>query len=148
MVEWTDAERSAIVGLWGKVNVEEIGPQALARLLIVSPWTQRHFSSFGNLSSPAAIMGNPKVAAHGKVVMHGLDRAVANLDDIKNAYRELSIMHSEKLHVDPDNFRLLGDCITVCLAMKFGPSGFNADVQEAFQKFLSVVVSALGRQYH
>lgn len=51
-------------------------------------------------------MGNPAVAKHGKVVMHGLDRAVQNLDDIKNAYTALSVMHSEKLHVDPDNFRV------------------------------------------
>ncbi|XP_024002663.1 hemoglobin subunit beta-like [Salvelinus sp. IW2-2015] len=122
MVDWTDAERSAIVGLWGKISVDEIGPQALARLLIVSPWTQRHFSTFGNLSTPAAIMGNPAVAKHGKTVMHGLDRAVQNLDDIKNTYAALSVMHSEKLHVDPDNFRLLADCITVCVAAKLGPS--------------------------
>ncbi|XP_028841469.1 hemoglobin subunit beta-1 [Denticeps clupeoides] len=148
MVEWTDAERSAIVGLWGKINVNEIGPQALSRLLIVSPWTQRYFGNFGDLSSPAAIMGNAKVANHGKTVMSGLDRAVKNLDDIKNEYKALSVMHSEKLHVDPDNFRLLADCITVCVAMKFGGSVFNADVQEAWQKFLTVVASALGRQYH
>ncbi|XP_030645757.1 hemoglobin subunit beta-1 [Chanos chanos] len=148
MVEWTAAERSAVAGLWGKISVDEIGPQALARLLIVSPWTQRHFSSFGNLSSPAAIMGNPKVAAHGKTVMGALDKAVKNMDNIKGAYRDLSVMHSEKLHVDPDNFRLLADCITVCVAMKFGPSGFSADAQEAWQKFLTAVVSALGRQYH
>uniref|UniRef100_A0AAR2LL13 Globin domain-containing protein n=1 Tax=Pygocentrus nattereri TaxID=42514 RepID=A0AAR2LL13_PYGNA len=106
MVEWTDAERSAITGLWGKISVDEIGPQALSRLLIVAPWTQRHFASFGNLSSPAAIMGNPKVAAHGKTVMGGLDRAVKNLDNIKAVYAGLSVMHSEKLHVDPDNFRV------------------------------------------
>lgn len=31
MVEWTDAERSAILGLWGKLNIDELGPQALAR---------------------------------------------------------------------------------------------------------------------
>lgn len=31
MVDWTDAERAAIVSLWGKINVAEIGPQALAR---------------------------------------------------------------------------------------------------------------------
>ncbi|XP_071776734.1 hemoglobin subunit beta [Centroberyx gerrardi] len=148
MVDWTDAERSAIVSLWGKISVDEIGPQALARLLIVSPWTQRHFSTFGNLSTPSAIMGNPKVAHHGKVVMGGLDRAVKNLDDIKNTYSKLSVMHSEKLHVDPDNFRLLAECITVCVAAKFGPTVFTADVQEAWQKFLSAVVSALGRQYH
>ncbi|XP_028831881.1 hemoglobin subunit beta-like [Denticeps clupeoides] len=148
MVEWTDAERSAIASLWGKISVDEIGPQALSRLLIVSPWTQRYFSTFGNLSSPAAIQGNAKVAHHGKVVMGGLERAVKNLDDIKNTYAALSVMHSEKLHVDPDNFRLLADCITLCVAMKFGPSVFTADAHEAWQKFLLVVASALGRQYH
>ncbi|KAL6457293.1 hypothetical protein MHYP_G00342560 [Metynnis hypsauchen] len=148
MVEWTDAERSAITGLWGQIHVDEIGPQALSRLLIVAPWTQRHFASFGNLSSPAAIIGNPKVAHHGKTVMGGLERAVKNLDNIKAAYAGLSVMHSEKLHVDPDNFRLLSDCITVCVAMKFGPAVFTPDVQEAWQKFLAVVASALSRQYH
>ncbi|XP_063043102.1 hemoglobin subunit beta-like [Engraulis encrasicolus] len=148
MVDWTDAERAAIAGLWGKLNPDEVGPQALARALIVYPWAQRYFASFGDLSSAAAIMGNAKVAGHGRTVMNGLDRAVKNLDDIKNTYKELSVMHSEKLHVDPDNFRVLADCITVCVAMKFGPAGFPAEAQEAWQKFLSVVVSALGRQYH
>ncbi|XP_026067664.1 hemoglobin subunit beta-like isoform X2 [Carassius auratus] len=105
MVEWTDAERSAIIGLWGKLNPDELGPQALARCLIVYPWTQRYFASFGNLSSPAAIMGNPKVAAHGRTVMGGLERAIKNMDNIKATYAPLSVMHSEKLHVDPDNFR-------------------------------------------
>ncbi|XP_071326214.1 hemoglobin subunit beta-A [Trachinotus anak] len=148
MVEWTDAERAAITSLWGKIDVGEIGPQALVRLLIVYPWTQRHFSSFGNLSTTAAIMGNAKVAQHGKTVMGGLENAVKNMDNIKNAYAKLSVMHSEKLHVDPDNFRLLAECISIVVAAKFGPSVFTASVQEAWQKFLAVVVSALGRQYH
>nr|XP_019950077.1 PREDICTED: hemoglobin subunit beta-A-like [Paralichthys olivaceus]XP_019950078.1 PREDICTED: hemoglobin subunit beta-A-like [Paralichthys olivaceus] len=148
MVQWSACERSAISSLWRKIDVGEIGPQALTRLLIVYPWTQRHFSSFGNLSTNAAILGNEQVAEHGKTVMGGLERAVKNMDDIKNAYTELSVMHSEKLHVDPDNFRLLAECISVCVAAKFGPSVFTADAQEAWQKFLAVVVSALGKQYH
>ncbi|XP_018560550.1 hemoglobin subunit beta-A [Lates calcarifer] len=148
MVKWTDAERAAITSLWSSIDVGEIGPQALARLLIVYPWTQRHFASFGNLSTNAAILGNAKVAQHGKTVMGGLENAVKNMDDIKNTYTRLSVMHSEKLHVDPDNFRVLAEVISVCVAAKFGPSVFTADVQEAWQKFLAVVVSALGRQYH
>ena len=70
------------------------------------PWTQRYFAKFGNLYNAAAIMGNPLVAAHGAVVLHGLDKAVKNMDNIKAAYAELSVLHSEKLHVDPDNFRV------------------------------------------
>ncbi|XP_039979594.1 hemoglobin subunit beta-A-like [Xiphias gladius] len=148
MVEWTDAERSAITSLWGKIDVGEIGPQALTRLLIVYPWTQRHFKSFGNLSTNAAILGNTDVMKHGKVVMGGLENAVKSMDNIKKVYSTLSTMHSDKLHVDPDNFRLLANIISICVAAKFGPSVFTADVQEAWQKFLAVVVSALGKQYH
>ncbi|KAL0992875.1 hypothetical protein UPYG_G00100440 [Umbra pygmaea] len=87
------------------------------------------------------------VAAHGKVVLHGLDKAVKNMDNIKGTYAELSVLHSEKLHVDPDNFRLLADCLTIVVAARMG-SAFTADVQAAFQKFIAVVVSSLGRQYH
>ncbi|XP_071240791.1 hemoglobin subunit beta-like, partial [Salvelinus alpinus] len=91
-------------------------------------WTQRYFGTFGDLNSAAAIMGNKKVANHGITVLNSLERAVQNMDDIKNTYVELSILHSEKLHVDPDTFRCY--------------------VQAALQKFLTVVVSALGRQYN
>ncbi|XP_039411758.1 hemoglobin subunit beta-like [Corvus cornix cornix] len=69
MVQWTAEEKQLITGLWGKVNVAECGAEALARLLIVYPWTQRFFASFGNLSSPTAIIGNPMVHAHGKKLL-------------------------------------------------------------------------------
>lgn len=82
------------------------------RVLIVYPWTQRYFASFGNLSSAAAIQGNAKVAAHGKVVVGGLDKAVKNLDNIKATYAQLSVLHSEKLHVDPSNFAVSLTLIT------------------------------------
>ncbi|KAI5628770.1 hemoglobin subunit beta-1, partial [Silurus asotus] len=161
MVHWTDHERHVIADVWGKVNPDEIGHHALARntyilylnvsvlfsrLLIVYPWTQRYFSSFGNLSNAAAISGNPKVAAHGKVVVGGLDKAVKNLDNVKGIYTKLSELHSETLHVDPDNFKLLAECLTVTLAAKFGPSVFTPEVHEIWQKFLNVAVAALSKQ--
>ncbi|KAK7168149.1 hypothetical protein R3I94_002260 [Phoxinus phoxinus] len=147
MVEWTEFERATIKDVFSKMNSDVVGPQALARCLIVYPWTQRYFGNFGNLYNAAAIMGNPMVAAHGKTVLGGLDRAVKNMDDIKGTYAELSVLHSEKLHVDPDNFRLLADCLTIVVAAQMG-AGFTPAVQAAFQKFIAVVVSALGRQYH
>ncbi|KAM6957071.1 hemoglobin subunit beta [Aplochiton taeniatus] len=147
MVEWTDFERSTIQDIFSKIDYAVVGPLALSRCLIVYPWTQRYFGNFGNLYNAAAIMGNPMVAAHGLTVLHGLDRAVKNMDDIKNTYAELSVLHSEKLHVDPDNFRLLADCLTVVLSAQMG-AAFTPAVQGAFQKFLAVVVSSLGRQYH
>ncbi|MBN3303866.1 hemoglobin subunit epsilon-like [Amia ocellicauda] len=147
MVQWTDDERKAIASVWSKVDVESTGHQALVRLLIVYPWTQRYFSSFGNLSSSSAIMGNPKVKSHGKTVLTALGDAVNNLDNIKETYSKLSELHSEKLHVDPENFRLLGETLIIVLAGKLGAE-FTPAVQAAWQKLLGVVISALGRQYH
>ncbi|XP_030646847.1 hemoglobin subunit beta-1-like [Chanos chanos] len=147
MVQWTDSERKAIQAIWSKINKDAVGRRALARCLIVYPWTLRYFGSFGKLSDPASIMNNAKVAAHGKVVLNSLGLAVQNMDDIKRTYATLSVLHSEKLHVDPDNFRLFGDCLTIAVASHLGRA-FTADIQAAWQKFLDVVISALGRQYH
>ncbi|XP_071326122.1 hemoglobin subunit beta-2-like [Trachinotus anak] len=147
MVEWTDFERATIQDIFSKMDYEDVGPAALSRCLVVYPWTQRYFGGFGNLYNATAIISNPMVANHGKTVLHGMDRAVKNMDNIKETYAELSVLHSEKLHVDPDNFRLLADCLTIVIAARMGKD-FTGEVQAAFQKFLSVVVSSLGRQYH
>uniref|UniRef100_A0A672GVM5 Hemoglobin subunit beta-1-like n=1 Tax=Salarias fasciatus TaxID=181472 RepID=A0A672GVM5_SALFA len=147
MVEWSDKERSIITSLFSTLDYEDVGSKALSRCLIVYPWTQGYFAKFGNISSPEAIKSNPNIATHGVKILHGLDRAVKNMDNIKQAYTELSVLHSDKLHVDPDNFTLLSDCLTIVIAAKMG-NDFTADIQAAFQKFLAVVVSALGRQYH
>nr|O09232.2 RecName: Full=Hemoglobin subunit beta; AltName: Full=Beta-globin; AltName: Full=Hemoglobin beta chain [Melanogrammus aeglefinus] len=147
MVEWTDDERAIINGIFSNLDYEEIGRKSLCRCLIVYPWTQRYFGGFGNLYNAETILCNPLIAAHGTKILHGLDRALKNMDDIKNTYAELSLLHSDKLHVDPDNFRLLADCLTVVIAAKMG-AAFTVDTQVAWQKFLAVVVSALGRQYH
>ncbi|KAK2855027.1 hypothetical protein Q7C36_006896 [Tachysurus vachellii] len=147
MVVWTDFERATIQEVFSKIDAASVGQQALTRCLVVYPWTQRYFAKFGNLYNAAAISGNPKVAAHGLTVVRGLEKAVKNMDNIKAAFAELSVLHSEKLHVDPDNFKLLADCITIVVAASLGTS-FTAEVQAAIHKFLAVVVSALGKQYH
>uniref|UniRef100_A0A8C8HMV9 Globin domain-containing protein n=1 Tax=Oncorhynchus tshawytscha TaxID=74940 RepID=A0A8C8HMV9_ONCTS len=116
MVDWTVEERKLILETWGKIKVKVFGPLALR-------WS-RYFGTFGDLNSALAIMGNKKVVNHG----------ITNMDDVNNTYVELSVLHSERLHVDPDNFRM--------------GRGFTPDVQAAWQKFLAVVVSALGRQYY
>ncbi|KAI9539427.1 Hemoglobin subunit beta-2 [Dissostichus eleginoides] len=147
MVEWTDFERATIKDIFSKIEYDVVGPATLARCLVVYPWTQRYFGKFGNLYNAAGIAENAMVSKHGITILHGLDRAVKNMDDIKNTYAELSVLHSEKLHVDPDNFKLLADCLTIVVAARFG-NGFTGEVQAAFQKFMAVVVSSLGKQYH
>ncbi|KAM6158789.1 hemoglobin subunit gamma [Rhynchocyon petersi] len=147
MVHFTAEEKAIITTLWSKVNVEEEGGEALGRLLVVYPWTQRFFDTFGNLSSASAIMGNPKVKAHGKKVLTSFGDAVKNLDDLKGTFGHLSELHCDKLHVDPENFRLLGNILVVVLAKHFGKE-FTPKVQAAWQKMTMSVASALASKYH
>ncbi|NXS51011.1 HBB protein, partial [Balaeniceps rex] len=110
------------------------------------PWTQRFFSSFGNLASTSAVIGNPMVHAHGKKVLTSFGDAVKNLDNIKKCFAQLSKLHCEKLHVDPENFRLLGDILIVVLAAHFGKD-FTPACQSAWQKMVHVVAHALAHEY-
>ncbi|XP_017531862.1 hemoglobin subunit epsilon [Manis pentadactyla] len=147
MVHFSGEEKAAITSLWSKVDVEEAGGQALGRLLVVYPWTQRFFDNFGNLSSSSAIMGNPKVKSHGKKVLTSFGDAIKNLDNLKNTFAKLSELHCDKLHVDPENFRLLGNVLVVVLASHFGRE-FTPDVQASWQKLVAGVANALAHKYH
>uniref|UniRef100_A0A3Q0RBY3 Hemoglobin beta embryonic-3 n=1 Tax=Amphilophus citrinellus TaxID=61819 RepID=A0A3Q0RBY3_AMPCI len=156
MVEWSEKERSIINNIFSNLDYEDVGAKALIRCLIVYPWTQRYFASFGNLYNAEAISANPKVAAHGVKVLHGLDRAVKNMDNIKATYAELNFTSKHLLLLSFNKMisnafsiplQLLSDCLTIVIAGKLG-SAFTPEVQAAFQKFVAVVVSALGKQYH
>ncbi|XP_036179771.1 hemoglobin subunit beta [Myotis myotis] len=147
MVHLTADEKAAVSGLWGKVNVDEVGGEALGRLLVVYPWTQRFFTSFGDLSNAAAVMGNSKVKAHGKKVLNSFSEGLKNLDNLKGTFASLSELHCDKLHVDPENFKLLGNVLVVVLARHFGKE-FTPQVQGAFQKVALGVATALAHKYH
>ncbi|KAM8967404.1 hemoglobin subunit beta-2-like [Pelodytes ibericus] len=147
MVHWTAEERAAIASVWKKVDIEHDGGEALARLLIVYPWTQRYFSTFGNLSNEAAITGNAKVQAHGKVVLSAVGSTAQHLDDVKASLHELSEKHAFQLHVDPENFKRFGEVLSVVLARKNGTS-FTPKIQAAWEKFIAVLVAGLSHGYH
>ncbi|EPQ16536.1 Hemoglobin subunit epsilon [Myotis brandtii] len=147
MVHFTAEEKTAVTNVWSKVNVEEAGGEVLGRLLVVYPWTQRFFDNFGNLSSSSAIMGNPKVKAHGKKVLTSFGDAIKNMDNLKSAFAKLSELHCDKLHVDPENFRLLGNVMVIILASHFGKE-FTPDVQAAWQKLVAGVANAMAHKYH
>ncbi|XP_007092290.1 hemoglobin subunit epsilon-2 isoform X1 [Panthera pardus] len=147
MVHFTAEEKAAVVSLWAKVNVELVGGEVLGRLLVVFPWTQRFFDNFGNLSSESAIMGNPRVKAHGKKVLTSFGNAVKHMDDLKDTFAELSELHCDKMHVDPENFKLLGNMILIVLATHFSKE-FTPQVQAAWQKLTTAVANALAHRYH
>ncbi|XP_056391725.1 hemoglobin subunit beta-2-like [Hyla sarda] len=146
MVQWTDEEKAAITSTWDKVDVEQDGHDTLSRVLVVFPWTQRYFSSFGNLSNATAISGNAKVKAHGKKVFSAIGDAVQHMDDVKNHLAALSKTHSQELHVDPENFKRLGEVLVIVLASKLG-SAFTPQVEATWEKFINVLVAALSHSY-
>ncbi|CAH2285609.1 hemoglobin subunit beta-2-like [Pelobates cultripes] len=147
MVHWTAEEKATIASVWQKVDLENDGHNVLSRLFITYPWTKRYFSSFGNISNETAIAGNSKVHAHGKKILGALDNAAHHLDDIKNLLHDLSHTHASELHVDPENFKRLGEVFVIVLASKLGPA-FTPSAHAAVQKFIAVVVDALGHGYH
>ncbi|XP_069507878.1 hemoglobin subunit beta-2-like [Ambystoma mexicanum] len=147
MVHWTAEEKAAITSVWSQVDVEADGQETLARVLIVYPWTQRYFSSFGSLSSAAAISGNAKVREHGRKVLTALGGAVHHLDSIKHTLSKLSELHADTLHVDPQNFKLLGNCLVIVLSRKLG-AAFTPEVHAAWEKFLAVACAGLSKHYH
>nr|XP_020760940.1 hemoglobin subunit beta [Odocoileus virginianus texanus] len=143
----TAEEKAAVTGFWGKVKVDEVGAEALGRLLVVYPWTQRFFEHFGDLSTADAVMHNDKVVAHGKRVLDAFSDGLKHLDDLKGAFAKLSELHCDKLHVDPENFRLLGNVLVVVLARHFGKD-FTPVLQADFQKVVTGVANALAHRYH
>ncbi|XP_020823330.1 hemoglobin subunit beta [Phascolarctos cinereus] len=147
MVHLSSDEKGHITSLWGKVNIEQTGGEALGRLLIVYPWTSRFFDHFGDLSNAKAVMSNPKVLAHGAKVLVAFGDAINNLDHLKTTFAKLSELHCDKLHVDPENFRLLGNIIVICLAEHFGKE-FTLEHQVAWQKLVAGVANALAHKYH
>ncbi|XP_006011110.1 hemoglobin subunit beta-2-like [Latimeria chalumnae] len=147
MVTWTAEERKAITSVWSKVNPEEVGHEALIRLFIVYPWTQRYFSTFGSLSSSTVIARNFKVQQHAAKVINALTEAIRNIDNLKASFSDLSKLHFQKLHVDPENFKLLGKTLIITLSEKLG-SEFSPQIQAAWEKFMALVIDSLSRQYN
>nr|DBA20192.1 TPA: hypothetical protein GDO54_015907 [Pyxicephalus adspersus] len=121
MPKWTAEERSTIQSVWQKVNIEQDGQDALTRLLIVHPWTQRFFSNSENVSTPAVIAGNVKVQEHTRRFLGAIGETVKDLDNVKSSLQSLSDINAHELFVDPSNLR----------------------DQSAIEKFFAVVVDGL-----
>ena len=69
-------------------------------------------------------MGNSKVKAHSRKVLNSFGNAIKHMDDLKGPFADLSELHCDKLHVDPENFRVSSG---YACALFFHP-GFSAVV--------------------
>ncbi|KAM8933891.1 hemoglobin subunit alpha-5-like [Pelodytes ibericus] len=139
---FSDAEKAAIVSIWGKVagHADDIGAEALERLFLSNPQTKTYFSHF-DLSHDSKDLHN-----HGGKVVNAIGNAAKHLNDLDGALSSLSDLHAYQLRVDPGNFRLLSHSIQVTLAVHF-PAEFTPTAQSAWDKFLSAVSSVLVSKY-
>uniref|UniRef100_A0A8C2X9I0 Globin domain-containing protein n=1 Tax=Cyclopterus lumpus TaxID=8103 RepID=A0A8C2X9I0_CYCLU len=117
MTSLTAKDKEAVKAIWAIVSgkKDDIGTDAVARMLTVYPQTKTYFSHWKD-QSPTS----PAVRKHGVTVMAGVADAVSKIDDLKGGLLALSELHAFTLRVDPANFKVQSQShykILVC-AMK------------------------------
>ncbi|XP_039979602.1 hemoglobin subunit alpha-A-like [Xiphias gladius] len=136
-------DKAVIKSFWDKIATksDEIGGQALGRMLNVYPQTKTYFSHWADLSPESS-----NVKKHGGTIMAAIGEAVGKIDDLTSAFSSLSELHAFKLRVDPANFRTLAHNIILVTAMYF-PSEFTPEIHVSLDKFLQAVALALSEKY-
>ncbi|CAB1429132.1 unnamed protein product [Pleuronectes platessa] len=143
MTSLTAKDKETVKAFWAKMasKAQDIGADALNRMLIVYPQTKTYFSHWKDLSP-----GSAQVLKHGKTVMGGVEYAVTQLDDLKAGLLSLSELHAFTLRVDPANFKILSHNILVVMAITF-PEDFTPEVHVCMDKFLAALALALAEKY-
>ncbi|XP_064808950.1 hemoglobin subunit alpha-2-like [Oncorhynchus masou masou] len=136
-------EKVIVKDFFAKVSSrsDEIGAEALARLIVVYPQTKSYFAHWKDRSPNGA-----PVRKQGITVMGGLYEAVSKIDDLAGGLLNLSELHAFVLRVDPVNFKILSHCIMVVLSMLFAEE-FTPQIHVAVDKFLALVALALAEKY-
>uniref|UniRef100_A0A3B4XDI1 Hemoglobin, alpha embryonic 1.1 n=1 Tax=Seriola lalandi dorsalis TaxID=1841481 RepID=A0A3B4XDI1_SERLL len=143
MTSLTAKDKDAVKAFWAKISgkAEDIGTDALSRMLVVYPQTKTYFSHWKDLSP-----GSAPVRKHGITVMSGVADAVSKIDDLKGGLLNLSELHAFTLRVDPANFKILSHNILVVMAIMF-PNDFTPEVHVSMDKFLACLALALAEKY-
>ncbi|TDH03067.1 hypothetical protein EPR50_G00159260 [Perca flavescens] len=143
MTTLTAKDKDAVRTFWAKVSgkEEDIGTDAVARMLAVYPQTKTYFAHWKDLSP-----SSPSARKHGITVMKGVADAVSKIDDLKGGLLGLSELHAFTLRVDPANFKILSHCLLVVLSIMF-PNDFTPEAHVALDKFLAAVALALAEKY-
>uniref|UniRef100_A0A8C3RNS5 Globin domain-containing protein n=1 Tax=Chelydra serpentina TaxID=8475 RepID=A0A8C3RNS5_CHESE len=138
----TTDEKQLIQHAWEKVlgHQEDFGAEALERMFLSFPPTKTYFPHFDLHHD------SEQIRHHGKKVVTALGNAVRHMDNLSEALSELSNLHAYNLRVDPVNFKLLGHCFQVVLAVHLADE-FTPQVQVAYDKFLEAVSTVLAEKY-
>ncbi|XP_021481614.2 hemoglobin embryonic subunit alpha-like [Oncorhynchus mykiss] len=130
----TAKDKAMVRAFWAKVSgkAEDVGCDALSRMLVVYPQTKTYFSHWPDLSP-----GSAPVRKHGKTI---------KIDDLTAGLLTLSELHAFQLCIDPANFKILSHNILVVLAILF-PADFTPEVRVSVDKFLAALALALAEKY-
>ncbi|NP_571332.3 hemoglobin subunit alpha [Danio rerio] len=139
----SDTDKAVVKAIWAKISpkADEIGAEALARMLTVYPQTKTYFSHWADLSP-----GSGPVKKHGKTIMGAVGEAISKIDDLVGGLAALSELHAFKLRVDPANFKILSHNVIVVIAMLF-PADFTPEVHVSVDKFFNNLALALSEKY-
>ncbi|XP_033016679.1 hemoglobin subunit alpha-1-like [Lacerta agilis] len=134
----TDDDKSHVKAVWGEIqsHARDIGAEPITRRFAAHPTTKTYFVHID--VSP----GSGDIKAYGKKVTAAIGEAVAHIDNIAGALNKLSNLHTQKLHVDPINFALLGHCILVAIAANH-PGLLKASTPVSMDKFLGRISAVL-----
>lgn len=82
-------------------------------------------------------MGNTQVKAHGKKVITAFGDGLKHLDNLKGTFSALSELHCDKLHVDPENFKVsvMGLPVVSCLWLWCSPSHQKEEGRDTREQF-------------
>uniref|UniRef100_A0A672FM66 Globin domain-containing protein n=1 Tax=Salarias fasciatus TaxID=181472 RepID=A0A672FM66_SALFA len=143
MTTLTARDKATVKEFWSKIGdyAEDIGRDALSRMIVVYPQTKTYFSHWSDLSP-----GSAPIKKHGMTVMNGVADAVTKIDDLTAGLLNLSELHAFTLRIDPANFKIAAHNILVVMAMMF-PVDFTPEVHVAMDKFLAAVARALAEKY-
>ncbi|XP_008304670.1 hemoglobin subunit alpha-1-like [Stegastes partitus] len=136
-------DKDVVKAFWSKVSgkADEIGGDAMSRMILVYPQTKTYFAHWKDLKP-----GSGPVKNHGKIVMGGVADAVSKINDLTGGLLTLSELHAFTLRVDPANFKILAHNILVVLAIMF-PTEFTPEVHVSVDKFLAALARALAEKY-
>nr|AGI99565.1 hemoglobin alpha [Cyprinus carpio]BAA20511.1 alpha-globin [Cyprinus carpio] len=139
----SDKDKAAVKALWAKISpkADDIGAEALGRMLTVYPQTKTYFAHWADLSP-----GSGPVKKHGKVIMGAVGDAVSKIDDLVGGLAALSELHAFKLRVDPANFKILAHNVIVVIGMLY-PGDFPPEVHMSVDKFFQNLALALSEKY-
>ncbi|KAM6407644.1 hemoglobin subunit alpha-1 [Rhynochetos jubatus] len=138
----SSSDKNHVKSLFSKIggHTEEYGTETLERMFTTYPQTKTYFPHFD------LHHGSAQIKVHGKKVVAALVEACNHIDDIAGALSKLSDLHAQKLRVDPVNFKLLGQCFLVVVAIH-NPTLLTPEVHASLDKFLCAVGNVLTAKY-